>query len=394
MPQSPQLFKQLLMVAGFERYFQIARCFRDEDLRADRQPEFTQVDIEMSFLPLEEFQTMMETMVAKVMKEVKNIDIPLPFERLPYEEAMNRYGSDKPDTRFGLELVDITQIAAECSFKVFRDVAANNGLVKGINAKGCGTFSRKEIDDLTSYVARYGAKGLAWIIVTEEGAKSQIAKFFAEEEIQQIVEAFSGEPGDLLLFVADKPKVVYDSLGNLRLLLGKQLQLIDSSKFNFLWVTDFPLLEWDAEAKRYVALHHPFTMPLDSDISLLDTAPEQAKAKAYDMVLNGYEIGGGSMRIYQKHIQEKMFSLLGMSEEESKDKFGYLLDAFEYGTPPHGGMAFGLDRLIMLLTDRQSLRDCIAFPKTASATCQLTNAPGEVSPAQLKDLHIRTVQFE
>ncbi len=394
LPQSPQLFKQMLMVAGFERYYQIARCFRDEDLRADRQPEFTQVDIEMSFLPLDEFQAMMETMMAKVMKEVKGIDIPLPFTRLTYQAAMDRFGSDKPDTRFGLELVDITDIAADCSFKVFRDTVANKGIVKGINAKGCGTFSRKEIDDLTAYVARYGAKGLAWVIVTEDGIKSQIAKFFAEDEINRIVEAFQGEPGDLLMFVADKPKIVYDSLGNLRLLLGKQLQLIDSSVYNFLWVTDFPLLEWDEQAKRYVALHHPFTMPLDSDVALLDSEPQSAKAKAYDMVLNGYEIGGGSMRIYQKQVQKKMFELLGLSDEEAHEKFGYLLDAFEYGAPPHGGMAFGLDRLVMILTGRQSLRDCIAFPKTASATCHLTNAPSEVDRAQLRELHIRTVQFE
>lgn len=394
LPQSPQLFKQMLMVAGFERYYQIARCFRDEDLRADRQPEFTQVDIEMSFLPLDEFQAMMETMMAKVMKEVKGIDIPLPFTRLTYQDAMDRFGSDKPDTRFGLELVDITDIAADCSFKVFRDTVANGGIVKGINAKGCGTFSRKEIDDLTAYVARYGAKGLAWVIVTEDGIKSQIAKFFAEDEINRIVEAFQGEPGDLLMFVADKPKIVYDSLGNLRLLLGKQLQLIDQSVYNFLWVTDFPLLEWDEQAKRYVALHHPFTMPLDSDVALLDSEPQLAKAKAYDMVLNGYEIGGGSMRIYQKQVQKKMFELLGLSDEEAHEKFGYLLDAFEYGAPPHGGMAFGLDRLVMILTGRQSLRDCIAFPKTASATCHLTNAPSEVDRAQLRELHIRTVQFE
>jgi aspartyl-tRNA synthetase len=394
LPQSPQLFKQLLMVAGFEKYYQIARCFRDEDLRADRQPEFTQVDIEMSFLPIDEVISMMEVMMAKVMKEIKNIDIITPFQRLTYEQAMSRYGSDKPDTRFDLELVDITDIAARCSFKVFNDIAANNGLVKGINAKGCGNFSRKEIDDLTAFVARYGAKGLAWMIVTEDGVKSQIAKFFNEEEIQSIVAAFEGEPGDLLLFVADNPKVVYDSLGNLRLLLGKQLNLIQEDKFNFLWVVDFPLVEWDNDEKRYVALHHPFTMPIDSDIELLDTNPVAAKAKAYDMVLNGYEIGGGSMRIYQKHIQEKMFSLLGFTEEEAKEKFGFLLDAFEYGTPPHGGMAFGLDRLIMILTNRQSLRDCIAFPKTASSSCQLTNAPAPVSNVQLKELQIRTVEFE
>ncbi|OEH84579.1 aspartate--tRNA ligase [Desulfuribacillus stibiiarsenatis] len=394
LPQSPQLFKQLLMVSGFERYFQIARCFRDEDLRADRQPEFTQVDIEMSFLPLSDFQTMMEQMMAKVMKEVKGIDIEVPFQRLSYDDAMSRYGSDKPDTRFALELVDITEIAASCSFKVFQAVAESKGLVKGINAKGCGEFSRKEIDDLTAYVARYGAKGLAWIAVTEDGIKSQIAKFFTEEELNQIVKAMNGQPGDLLLFVADKPKVVYDALGNLRLLLGKQLKLIDESKYNFLWVTDFPLVEWDADAKRYVALHHPFTMPLDADVPLLDTNPAQAKAKAYDMVLNGFEIGGGSMRIYQKDIQEKMFKLLGFTEEEAKEQFGFLLEAFEYGTPPHGGMAFGLDRLIMILTGRQSLRDCIAFPKTASATCQLTNAPSQVSNKQLKELHIKTIQFE
>lgn len=392
LPQSPQLFKQMLMVAGFERYYQIARCFRDEDLRADRQPEFTQIDIETSFLPMQDLHEMMEEMLKIIMKEVKGIEIADAFPSMTYQEAMDRYGSDKPDTRFAMELTDVTEIARTCSFKVFRDVVEKGGLVKGINAKACASFSRKEIDDLTAYVARYGAKGLAWIVVTDDGVKSQIAKFFSEEELQAFVEAFDGKAGDLLMFIADKPKVVYDGLGNLRLLLGEQLGLIDKKKFNFLWVTEFPLLEYDEDAKRYVALHHPFTMPFIEDLEMLETAPDEVRAQAYDIVLNGYEIGGGSMRIYQKDLQDKMFKLLGFSEAEAQEKFGFLLDAFEYGTPPHGGIAFGLDRLIMILTGRSSLRDCIAFPKTASASCQLTQAPDEVSDKQLKELHIKVIK--
>ncbi|MFY0543393.1 aspartate--tRNA ligase [Brevibacillus sp. H7] len=390
LPQSPQLFKQLLMVSGFERYYQIVRCFRDEDLRADRQPEFTQVDIETSFLSMEELLPMMEQMVAHVFKETIGVEVPTPFPRLTYAEAMDRYGSDKPDVRFGMELVDVSDLVANSDFKVFASAVASGGQVKAINAKGCGHYSRKEADDLGKFVSRYGAKGLAWIGFKEGEVKGPIAKFFTEEELGTLKQRLGAEEGDLLLFVADKPKVVADALGALRSKLGAELGLIDHNQFAFLWVVDFPLVEWDEEARRYVALHHPFTRPKDEDLHLFDTNPGQMRAQAYDMVLNGYELGGGSMRIYQRDVQEKMFKALGLSQEEAREKFGFLLDAFDYGTPPHGGIALGLDRLVMLLAGRNNLREVIAFPKTASASDLMVDAPGQVDIAQLLELHIAT----
>ncbi|MFJ9497609.1 aspartate--tRNA ligase [Brevibacillus centrosporus] len=394
LPQSPQLFKQLLMVSGLERYYQIARCFRDEDLRADRQPEFTQVDIETSFLSMEEILPMMEEMVAHVFKVTLGVDIPTPFPRLTYAEAMGRYGSDKPDVRFGMELTDVSDLVASSDFKVFASVVAGGGQVKAINAKGCGHYSRKEADDLQKFANRYGAKGLAYIGFQGGEVKGPIAKFFKEEEIAELKKRLSAEDGDLLLFVADKPKVVADALGALRSKLGAELGLIDHSKFAFLWVVDFPLVEWDEEAKRYVALHHPFTRPKDEDLHLFDTDPGEIRAQAYDMVLNGYELGGGSMRIFKRDVQEKMFKALGFTQEEAREQFGFLLDAFDYGTPPHGGIALGLDRLIMLLAGRTNLREVIAFPKTASATDLMVNAPDVVAPRQLSDLHIATTVEE
>ncbi|NWN95679.1 MAG: aspartate--tRNA ligase, partial [Bacillus sp. (in: Bacteria)] len=389
-PQSPQLFKQLLMISGFDRYYQIARCFRDEDLRADRQPEFTQIDIETSFMSQEDILTMTEKMIKRLMKEVKNIDIETPLPRLTYEEAMNRYGSDKPDTRFGMELVDVSEIVQNAGFKVFASAVTSGGQVKAINAKGAASkYSRKDIDALGEFAARYGAKGLAWLKAENEGLKGPIAKFFTEAEQSQLAAATNAETGDLLLFVADKKSVVADALGALRNKLGKELGLIDESKFNFLWVTDWPLLEYDEEAGRYTAAHHPFTMPFEEDIEKLETDPASVKAQAYDIVLNGYELGGGSLRIYKRDVQEKMFKALGFSKEQAQSQFGFLLDAFDYGTPPHGGIALGLDRIVMLLAGRSNLRDTIAFPKTASASCLLTNAPGAVSEAQLDELQLK-----
>ena len=392
LPQSPQIFKQLLMVSGFERYYQIVRCFRDEDLRADRQPEFTQVDIETSFMDKEDLLVMMEEMMVKVMKEAKGIDVTAPFQRLSYNEAMNRYGSDKPDTRFEMELVELSAIVKDCGFKVFTSAIENGGIVKGLNVKGGALkYSRKEIDDLAKFVAIYGAKGLAWLKVEEDGFKGPIAKFLTEEEQSQMHTAFNAEVGDLLFFGADKKKVVFDSLGALRLKFAKELELIDKTKFNFLWVTEFPLLSYDEDADRYVAEHHPFTRPVKEDIELLKTAPEKVRADAYDLVLNGYELGGGSQRIYERSLQEDMFTALGFSDEEARNQFGFLMEAFEFGTPPHGGIALGLDRLIMLLAGRTNLRDTIAFPKTASASCLLTNAPSGVSDAQLKELNLSVI---
>ncbi|PSL45104.1 aspartyl-tRNA synthetase [Salsuginibacillus halophilus] len=390
LPQSPQLFKQMLMVSGFERYYQIVRCFRDEDLRADRQPEFTQVDIEASFMHREDLFEMMEDMMTRILEETHGVSVERPFQRLTYDEAMNRYGSDKPDTRFGLELVELSHIVENSDFKVFREAVQNGGIVKGLNLKGkADVMSRKEIDDLAEFVAVYGAKGLAWLKVEEEALKGPIAKFFSEEETTAVREAMGAEAGDLLFFGADKKQVVYDAMGALRLKFGRDFNMIDDAKFNFLWVTEFPLMEYDEDADRYVAMHHPFTRPMEEDMDKLDTAPEEVRAEAYDLVLNGYELGGGSQRIYERPLQEKMFSALGFSDEEAREQFSFLLDAFEYGTPPHGGIALGLDRLIMILANRSNLRDTIAFPKTASASCPLTGAPGEVSDAQLQELNLK-----
>ncbi|MFZ7945516.1 aspartate--tRNA ligase [Neobacillus sp. 19] len=389
LPQSPQLFKQLLMVGGVERYYQIARCFRDEDLRADRQPEFTQIDIETSFMSQEDIMGMMEKMMTQLMKEVKGVEVPEVFPRMTYDEAMSRFGSDKPDTRFGLELVDLSEIVKESGFKVFASAVAGGGQVKAINVKGAAEkYSRKDIDALTEFVAVYGAKGLAWLKVDGEGLKGPIAKFFSETDAQALTATLEASEGDLLLFVADKKSVVADALGALRQKLGKELGLIDQSLFNFLWVTDWPLLEYDEEEGRYYAAHHPFTMPFREDLEYLDSDPSKVRAQAYDLVLNGYELGGGSLRIFERPIQEKMFSVLGFTPEAALEQFGFLMNAFEYGTPPHGGIALGLDRLVMLLAGSTNLRDTIAFPKTASASCLLTNAPGEVSEAQLKELHL------
>jgi len=395
LPQSPQLFKQLLMVAGFEKYFQIARCFRDEDLRADRQPEFTQVDIETSFLTQEEVLEMNERLIQAVMKEVKGIEIPAPFQRMKYQEAMDRYGSDKPDVRFGLELVALNDIFDGCSFKVFADTVAQGKQVKSINIKGAAErYSRKDMDELTKFVGIYGAKGLAWLKVTEEGLNGPIAKFFDEALASALMERMKAEVGDILVFVADQASVVAASLGALRTKLGHDLDLIDESQFAFLWITDWPLLEYSEEDGRYKAAHHPFTRPFDEDIPLMETDPSAVRAQAYDIVLNGYELGGGSLRIYERELQEKMFALLGFSEEEARAQFGYLLEAFEYGVPPHAGLAFGLDRFVMLLAGRNNLRDTIAFPKTASASCLLTSAPSAVSTEQLDELNLAIKAFK
>lgn len=394
LPQSPQLFKQMLMVSGFEKYYQIARCFRDEDLRADRQPEFTQIDMEMSFLSMDEILEMNERMMKKIMKDVKGIDVTIPFPRMNYDEAMDRFGSDKPDIRFGLELVDLSEIVQNSAFKVFASAVETGGQVKAINVRGAAdNYSRKDIDALGEFAAVYGAKGLAWLKVDEEGLKGPIAKFFEGEAATSLIQKLEASAGDLLLFVADKKSVVADSLGALRLKLGKELGLIDENRFEFLWVVNWPLFEYDEKEGRYFAAHHPFTRPFDEDLPLMDTDPSKVRAQAYDLVLNGYELGGGSLRIYSRDVQEKMFEVLGFSDEEAKAQFGFLMEAFEYGTPPHGGIAFGLDRVVMLLSGRTNLRDTIAFPKTASASCLLTQAPSAVATAQLEELSLNiTVQ--
>lgn len=392
LPQSPQLFKQMLMVSGFEKYYQIARCFRDEDLRADRQPEFTQIDMEMSFLSMDEILEMNERMMKKIMKDVKGIDVTIPFNRMNYDEAMDRFGSDKPDVRFGLELVDLSEVVKDSAFKVFASAVENGGQVKAINVKGAAdNYSRKDIDALGEFAAVYGAKGLAWLKVDQEGLKGPIAKFFEGDAATSLIEILEATAGDLLLFVADKKSVVADALGALRMKLGKDLQLIDESRFEFLWVVDWPLFEYDEKEGRYYAAHHPFTRPFDEDLALMDSEPSKVRAQAYDLVLNGYELGGGSLRIYSRDVQEKMFEILGFSEEEAKAQFGFLMEAFEYGTPPHGGVAFGLDRLVMLLSGRTNLRDTIAFPKTASASCLLTQAPSSVASAQLEELSLNVI---
>lgn len=390
LPQSPQLFKQLLMISGFDKYYQIVKCFRDEDLRADRQPEFTQVDIEMSFVDQEDIIAMGEDMLRKVVKDVKGIDVSGPFPRMTYAEAMDRFGSDKPDTRFGMELINVSQLGKEMNFKVFKDTVDNNGEIKAIVAKDAANkYTRKDMDALTEFVNIYGAKGLAWVKVVDDGLSGPIARFFEDVNVETLKQLTEAKPGDLVMFVADKPNVVAQSLGALRIKLAKELGLIDESKLNFLWITDWPLLEYDEDAKRYVAAHHPFTSPKREDIEKLDTEPENVQANAYDIVLNGYELGGGSIRIHDGELQQKMFEVLGFTNEQAQEQFGFLLDAFKYGAPPHGGIALGLDRLVMLLTNRTNLRDTIAFPKTASATCLLTDAPGEVSDKQLQELSLR-----
>ncbi|MBU3937761.1 MAG: aspartate--tRNA ligase, partial [Proteobacteria bacterium] len=390
LPQSPQLFKQLLMVAGMDRYYQIVRCFRDEDLRADRQPEFTQVDMELSFVEEEDIYAVGEGLMQLLFKETIGLELSLPFPRMTYEEAMNRYGSDKPDTRFNLELISLTEEVRNCGFQVFRTVVEKGGMVKAINAKGCAHFSRKDLDDLTAYVANFGAKGLAWVKVKPEGEwQSPIAKFFSDEERAGMSTTLGAETDDLLFFVADQPNVVHQALSELRLELGRRLNLIDKKQFNFLWVCDFPLLEYDHDQKRHMAVHHPFTAPNEDDIHLMDTDPGKMRSRAYDLVLNGTEIGGGSIRIHQKEMQERVFAALGISEEEVADKFDFLVKALELGAPPHGGMAFGLDRLMMILLGRDSIREVIAFPKTQKATCPLTEAPAAVARKQLTELGLR-----
>ncbi|OPZ88802.1 MAG: Aspartate--tRNA ligase [Firmicutes bacterium ADurb.Bin419] len=390
LPQSPQLFKQLLMVSGFDRYFQIVKCFRDEDLRADRQPEFTQIDLEMSFVNVEDVLEVNEGFIKKAFDEALGIKLETPFIRMTYQEAMDRFGSDKPDIRFGLELVNVSDLVKNCGFKVFSDAVNNGGSVRAINAKGCGKiYSRREIDGLVELVKLYRAKGMAWIVVEENELKSSITKFFSEDEMKAILERVEAEPGDLICFVADKNEVVYDSLGQLRLEVAKKLNLLDDKEFKFLWVTEFPLLEYDEEEKRWVAKHHPFTSPMDEDVQYLDTDPGKVRAKAYDIVLNGTEIGGGSIRIHDQSMQSKMFKLLGFTEEQAWDRFGFLLEAFKYGTPPHGGLAFGLDRLIMIMAGRNSIRDVIAFPKVQNASDLMSNAPDVVDEKQINELHIK-----
>ena len=387
LPQSPQLFKQILMVSGFDRYYQIARCFRDEDLRADRQPEFTQIDFEMSFVAERDVMDIAEKVLRELYRELLGIEIgEIPV--MTYDEAMARFGTDRPDTRFGLELKEITDIAKECQFKVFRTVAEKGGIVKAINFKGGAKLSRKEIDDLTKFVGIYGAKGLAWIKVLPDGLQSPIVKFFSEGEMNRILERLEAEPGDILFFVADKPDVVNAALSNLRLKLGKMAGLIDESKVNVLWVVDFPMFEWNEDENRWEALHHPFTSPKEEDVEKLLEDPGSVRARAYDMVLNGVEIGGGSIRIHREDIQEKVFKVIGLSDEEAKERFGFLLEALKFGAPPHGGMAFGLDRLCAIMRGEESIRDVIAFPKTQRGQCLLTGAPDTVRPEQLEELHI------
>ena len=389
LPQSPQLFKQLLMVSGVDRYYQIARCFRDEDLRADRQPEFTQIDMELSFIDIDDIMDVNERLIKKVFKEILGVDVKTPFRRMTWREGMDRFGSDKPDLRFGMELKNITEVVKDTEFVVFKNAIANGGSVRAINAEGCGHFPRKQIDSLVEFVKTYKAKGLAWIVINDDGSiKSQIAKFFTEEKMAEIVKAMDGKPGDLILICADKDKVVFDSLGALRLELAKRLNLIKPDDYNFLWITEFPMFEWDEEENRWTAEHHPFTSPMDEDLPLLDTDPGKCRAKAYDMVLNGVELGGGSIRIHRRDIQNKIFNLLGFTDEQAQERFGFLLDAFKYGVPPHGGLAFGLDRMVMLMAGATTIRDVIAFPKVKDASCLLTNAPDVVDEKQLEELSI------
>ena len=387
LPQSPQILKQLLMCSGYDRYFQIARCYRDEDLRADRQPEFTQIDMELSFVDVDDVIDVNERFLAKLFKEVLDVDVQLPIQRMTWQEAMDRFGSDKPDLRFGMELHDVTDVVKDCEFAVFKGAIENGVSVRGINARGQGAMPRKKIDKLVSFAKDYGAKGLAYIAIHEDGSlKSSFSKFMTEEEMKALVETMEGEPGDLLLFAADKNKVVYSVLGALRLELAKQMELLNKDEFRFVWITEFPLLEWSEEENRFTAMHHPFTMLMEEDIDLLDTDPGKVRAKAYDIVLNGNEIGGGSVRIHQDDIQERMFEALGFTKEEAHEKFGFLLNAFKYGVPPHAGLAYGLDRLVMLMAKRDSIRDVIAFPKVKDASDLMLEAPGPVAQKQLDEL--------
>ena len=390
LPQSPQIFKQLLMCSGYDRYIQIARCFRDEDLRADRQPEFTQIDMELSFVDVDDVIDVNERFLAFLFKEVLGVEVSLPIQRITWQEAMDRFGSDKPDMRFGMELQDVSEVVKDCEFAVFKGALENGGSVRGINAKGQGKMPRKKIDKLVEFAKGYGAKGLAYLAVNEDGTyKSSFAKFMTEEEMAGLVKAMKGEPGDLLLFAADKNKLVYDVLGALRLELGRQMELMDKNEFRFVWVTEFPLLEWSEEEERYTAMHHPFTMLMDEDLPLLDTEPGKVRAKAYDIVLNGNEIGGGSVRIFQNDVQERMFEVLGFTKEAAYEQFGFLLNAFKYGVPPHAGLAYGLDRLVMLMAGADSIREVIAFPKVKDASCLMSEAPSAVSEAQLEELALK-----
>ncbi|MCI6430513.1 MAG: aspartate--tRNA ligase [Oliverpabstia sp.] len=390
LPQSPQLFKQLLMCSGYDRYIQIARCFRDEDLRADRQPEFTQIDMELSFVDEDDVIDVNERLLAYLFKEVLDVDVQLPIQRMTWQEAMDRFGSDKPDLRFGMELHDVSEVVKECEFVVFKNALENGGSVRGINAKGQGAMPRKKIDKLVDFAKDYGAKGLAYVAIHEDGSlKSSFGKFMKEEEMNALVQAMDGQPGDLLLFAADKNKVVWDVLGALRLELARQLDLLDNSVYRFVWITEFPLLEWSEEENRFKAMHHPFTMPMEEDLQYIDTDPGRVRAKAYDIVLNGTEIGGGSVRIHQNHIQEKMFEALGFTKEKAYEQFGFLLTAFKYGVPPHAGLAYGLDRLVMLMAKQDSIRDVIAFPKVKDASCLMSEAPNIVDEKQLEELGIQ-----
>ena len=395
LPQSPQLYKQLLMCSGVDRYIQIARCFRDEDLRADRQPEFTQIDMELSFVDVDDVIDVNERYLKKLFKEVLDVDVQLPIQRMTWQEAMDRFGSDKPDLRFGMELTDVSEAVKDCGFGVFTAALENGGSVRGINAKGQGGMPRKKIDKLTAFVKDYGAKGLAYVAIQEDGTvKSSFAKFMTEEQMQALIAAMNGEAGDLLLFAADKNKIVWDSLGALRVELAKQLELLDKNEYRFVWITEFPLLEWSEEQNRFVAMHHPFTMPMEEDLQYIESDPGRVRAKAYDIVLNGNEIGGGSVRIFQDDIQEKMFHALGFTDEQAYSQFGFLLDAFKYGVPPHAGLAYGLDRLVMLMAKQDSIRDVIAFPKIKDASCLMTEAPTPADTKQLEELGLEVVTEE
>lgn len=395
LPQSPQLYKQLLMCSGCDRYIQIAKCFRDEDLRADRQPEFTQIDMELSFVDVDDVLDVNERLLAHVFKEVLDVDVTLPIPKITWQEAMDRFGSDKPDTRFGMELINVSEVVKGCGFGVFTGALDQGGSVRGINAKGQGAMPRKKIDKLVDFAKEYGAKGLAYLSIAEDGSvKSSFAKFMTEEELSALIQAMDGQPGDILLFAADKNKVVWDVLGNLRLEIARQLDLLDKSQYNFLWVTEFPLLEWNEDENRFVAMHHPFTMPMEEDLQYLDSDPGRVRAKAYDIVLNGTEIGGGSVRIHQNDIQTKMFEVIGFTKEEAQEQFGFLLNAFKYGVPPHAGLAYGLDRLVMLMAKADSIRDVIAFPKVKDASDLMLEAPSEVAVKQLEELGIGVLKSD